>query len=228
MTIFGEYAGVYMNRGYYKNILKFKVLDRIREMPSNVVLRENIEDLGSPPQISRCFKTLVDMGELIKIGYGIYAKAYVSEYINKPVIKIGLKSDIDWFDLEIDISFGNQKASMKELQKAFLKKSNYVTLGDGSLGILPEEWMKKFANYFKSGEIKKNGIQLSNYQFGIIDELYEEIDVKPAFLEELYNKKLRLQNITDIETVGVPKGIKAKLRDYQQHGLNWPEKVYFL
>lgn len=141
--------------------------------------------------------------------------------INKPVIKIGLKSDIDWFDLEIDISFGNQKVSLKELQKAFLKRSNYVALGDGTLGILPEEWMKKFSNYFKAGEIKKDGIKLSNYQFGIIDELFEEMEKKPPFLVELLEKKKRLQNISNIEEVGIPKGIKAKLRDYQHHGLNW-------
>jgi superfamily II DNA or RNA helicase len=141
--------------------------------------------------------------------------------INKPVIKIGLKSDIDWFDLEIDISFGNQKVGLKELQKAFLKKTNYVALGDGSLGILPEEWMKKFSNYFKVGEIKKNGVKLSNYQFGIIDELFEEMEQKPPFLVELLEKKKRLQNISSIEEVSIPKGIKAKLRDYQHHGLNW-------
>ncbi|MBG6063042.1 SNF2 family DNA or RNA helicase [Flavobacterium sp. CG_9.1] len=141
--------------------------------------------------------------------------------LNKPVIRVNLKSDIDWFDIEIDISFGNQKVNIKELQKAFLKKSNYVALGDGTLGILPEEWMKKFANYFKTGEVKKNGIEMSNYQFGIIEELYEEMDTKPAFLEELYNKKMRLQNISEIETIPIPKGIKAKLRDYQHHGLNW-------
>jgi SNF2 family DNA or RNA helicase len=141
--------------------------------------------------------------------------------LNKAVIRVNLKSDIDWFDIEIDISFGNQKVSIKELQKAFLKKSNYVTLGDGTLGILPEEWMKKFANYFRTGEIKKNSVQISNYQFGIIDELYDELETKPAFLEELYNKKMRLQNISEIEPIAIPKGIKAKLRDYQHHGLNW-------
>lgn len=141
--------------------------------------------------------------------------------LNKAVIRVSLKSDIDWFDIEIDISFGNQKVSIKELQKAFLKKANYVSLGDGTLGILPEEWMKKFANYFKTGEIKKNGIQISNYQFGIIDELYDELENKPTFLEELYNKKIRLQNISEIESIAIPKGIKAKLRDYQHHGLNW-------
>ncbi len=141
--------------------------------------------------------------------------------INKPVIRISLKSDIDWFDLEIDISFGNQKVGLKELQKAFLKKTNYVALGDGTLGILPEEWMKKFSNYFKAGEIKKDGIKLSNYQFGIIDELFEEMEKKPPFLVELLEKKKRLQNISNIEEVPIPKGIKAKLRDYQHHGLNW-------
>lgn len=141
--------------------------------------------------------------------------------INKPVINVSLKSDIDWFDIEIDIVFGSQKVNMKELQKSFLRKSNYVTLGDGTLGILPEEWMKKFANYFKTGEVKKNGVQLSNYQFGIIDELYQEMEIKPTFLVDLYNKKKRLQSISEIETVALPKGIKATLREYQHHGFNW-------
>ncbi|WP_430614732.1 SNF2-related protein [Flavobacterium sp. JP2137] len=141
--------------------------------------------------------------------------------IHKPAISISLKSDIDWFDMEIKITFGDQQVDLKELQKAFVKNSNYVVLGDGTLGVLPEEWMKKFAIYFKAGELKKNSIQLSNFQFGIIDELYEEMHTKPAFLEELYRKKQRLQHIESIESIAVPKTIKATLRDYQQHGLNW-------
>lgn len=78
-----------MIRNYYKSSLKFQVLDRIQQIAGNVVLREDIEDMGSSRQISRCVNDLVDMGELVKIGYGVYAKAYVSEYINRPVIKGG-------------------------------------------------------------------------------------------------------------------------------------------
>ncbi|EKD55327.1 MAG: hypothetical protein ACD_60C00014G0001 [uncultured bacterium] len=78
-----------MTQKYYQNSFKFKALDRIRRMTANVVLREDIEDMGSPRQVSRCFKDLVQMGELVKIGYGIYAKAYVSETLNKPVIQGG-------------------------------------------------------------------------------------------------------------------------------------------
>src|ERR1700722_4771208 len=78
-----------MTKKYYQKSLKFKILDRIKQMTDNVILREDIDDMGSPRQISRCFKDLVEMGELVKIGYGIYAKAYVSETLNKPVIRGG-------------------------------------------------------------------------------------------------------------------------------------------
>jgi len=78
-----------MNKRCYKKSLKFKVLERIQQLPGNVVLREDIEDMGSPRQISRCFKALVEMGELVKIGYGIYTKAYISEYLNRAVITGG-------------------------------------------------------------------------------------------------------------------------------------------
>lgn len=79
-----------MTKNYYKKSLKFIVLGRIKQKISgNIVTREDIEDMGSPRQISRCFKDLVEMGELVKIGYGVYAKAYISESLNKPVIQGG-------------------------------------------------------------------------------------------------------------------------------------------
>ena len=141
--------------------------------------------------------------------------------LNKPSISVSVKSDTDWFDVLIDVSFGEQNLSLKDLQKAFIKKSNYVVLGDGSIGIMPKDWMEKFAGYFKAGEVKKEALQISNFQFGIIDELYQELEVKPDFLIQLYEKKQRIQNIANIEKIDIPKGIKAKLRDYQVHGLHW-------
>lgn len=178
----------------------------------------------TPEQLTENYWLLHATEKMQQMGMQVFGANSLKSFkfnVNKAVISVALKSDIDWFDLEIDISFGKQKVGMKELQKAFIKKSNYVALDDGTLGILPEEWMKKFANYFKVGDVKKNSVQLSNYQFGIIDELFEELEKKPPFLVQLLEKKKRLQNIEAIEAVPVPKGIKAKLRDYQHHGLNW-------
>lgn len=177
-----------------------------------------------PEQLFENYWMLHAIDRMKQQGAAVFGANQLSSFkfnIHKPSISISLKSDIDWFDMEIKISFGDQKVDLKELQKAFLKKSNYVVLGDGTLGVLPEEWMKKFAIYFKTGDVKKNSIQMSNFQFGIIDELYEEMHTKPEFLEELYQKKRRLQHIESIDAIPVPKTIKATLRDYQQHGLNW-------
>lgn len=78
-----------MTKRYYKKSLKFKLLDSIRQLPGNIVLRKDIENMGSPRQISRCLKDLIEMGELIKIGYGIFAKSYLSENLKKPIIQGG-------------------------------------------------------------------------------------------------------------------------------------------
>ncbi len=198
-------------------------IEEIRALHPIFETQENLLYL-TPEQLFENFWMLHATEKMKQMGIEVFGANELKSFkfnINKPVISVNLRSDTDWFDIEIDVSFGNQKASLKELQKSFIKKTNYVTLGDGTLGILPEEWMKKFSGYFKTGEIKKNGIQISNYQFGIIDELYDEMETKPKFLVELYEKKKRLQNISQIEEIPIPKGIKAKLRDYQHHGLNW-------
>jgi SNF2 family DNA or RNA helicase len=177
-----------------------------------------------PEQIFQQFWLLNAVENMKQKGIKVFGANDLKSFkfnLNKPVINVNLKSGTDWFDLEIEVSFGKQIVSLKDIQKSIIKKTNYVTLGDGTIGILAEDWVNKFSNYFKTGEIKKNSIQISNYQFGIIDELYNEMENKPTFLQELYDKKQRLQNISEIENVAIPKGIKAKLRDYQHHGLNW-------
>lgn len=177
-----------------------------------------------PEQLLENYWVLHAVERMKQLGIKVFGVNELKSFkfnIHKPIISIKVNSEIDWFDIVIDISFGKQKVDIRELRKSFIKKSNYVQLGDGTLGVLPEDWMKKFEGYFRTGQIKKDGIQISNFQFGIIDELYHELEQKPVFLTELYEKKMRLQNISEIEEVAVPKGIKAKLRDYQLHGLNW-------
>ncbi|HUH75144.1 MAG TPA: SNF2-related protein [Chitinophagales bacterium] len=178
----------------------------------------------SPEQLLEDYWFLHAVERMKQLGIQVFGANDLKSFkfnVNKPNISISLNSEIDWFDIIIQISFGKQKVDLKDLKKSFIKKSNYVLLGDGTLGVLPENWMKKFATYFQTGQIKKDALQISNYQFGIIDELYEVIEHRPSFLIELYEKKQRLQNISEIKSIPIPKGIKAKLRDYQHHGLNW-------
>lgn len=73
----------------YKDSIEYKALQRIKKIRSNVVLRHDLIDLGSYRQVSRVFKKLMDDNKLVKIGAGIYAKAYLSEMLNAPIIQGG-------------------------------------------------------------------------------------------------------------------------------------------
>lgn len=73
----------------YKDSIEYKALQRIKKIRSNVVLRQDLIDLGSYRQVSRVFKKLMDDNKLVKIGSGVYAKAYLSEMLNTPIIEGG-------------------------------------------------------------------------------------------------------------------------------------------
>lgn len=141
--------------------------------------------------------------------------------LHKPSFNITVSSKTDWFDMQIDVSFGDQKVSLLEIQKAIVKRTNFVELGDGTIGILPKEWIEKYKKYFQMGQVKKHNIEISNFQFSLIDELYEDMTNAPTFLKELYEKKKRLANLKEAKPIPLPKGIKATLRPYQNDGLNW-------
>ncbi|WP_159447905.1 SNF2-related protein [Salegentibacter salinarum] len=140
---------------------------------------------------------------------------------NKMKVQASVKSGIDWFDIHTNISFGDQKVGLKEIRKSIINKNRYVKLGDGSKGILPEEWVEKFSRYFRSGEIKDDAIRTDKSHFGLVDELFEKEVLSSEVKMELENYREKLANFHSIRNVKIPKNLKASLRDYQKEGLNW-------
>jgi non-specific serine/threonine protein kinase len=146
-------------------------------------------------------------------------KARYSPY--KPSIKSRLHSGIDWFDAKIDISFGEQSVSLRDVQKALFRKENYVRLGDGTLGLLPEEWLEKHGALLRTGEVGKNGeLKVSKFHFTLLDELLGDID-NEDILQEIEEKKEKLMLFEGIQQHPVPDAIQAKFRPYQTAGYQW-------
>jgi hypothetical protein len=58
---------------------------RIRRKKALVFLRADFADLGSYKQVGRVLRAFVEQGKLIKIGYGLYAKAKSSALIGEIV-----------------------------------------------------------------------------------------------------------------------------------------------
>lgn len=139
---------------------------------------------------------------------------------HRATINTGIKSGQDWFDLELEVKFGDYIIPLTKLKKHILNRERYIRLGDGSVGMLPDEWIGKLEGYFRAGEIQKDKIQVSKLRFGIVDELFDNID-DAAILDELAEKKKRLESFNEIGKMRKPAAIKATLRDYQKEGLNW-------
>lgn len=140
---------------------------------------------------------------------------------NRIKVKTGVKSGIDWFDIETEVSYGEQSVKLKDIQKSIANKNRFVRLGDGTLGILPEEWIQKFSRYFRSGDIKGDVIRTHKSHFNLIDELFDKEILSREIKNELETYREKLANFHSIRNVQVSKKLKGTLRDYQKEGLNW-------
>ena len=138
----------------------------------------------------------------------------------KPTTQIHLSSGLDWFDAKVELSFGEQRIGISEIKKALANKQSFVQLNDGSLGILPDEWINKYSLLFKVGQGKENKLRLSKFHLSVIDDLYEKREEKELSFE-LDEKYERLRNFKSIPETEVPKELENKLRPYQVSGFNW-------
>ncbi len=141
---------------------------------------------------------------------------------HKPDTRVQVSSGIDWFDAAVEITFGDQTVTIADVKKALARKENFVQLGDGTLGLLPEEWLKKYALLVKMGITGDGKLRLKKFHFSILDELLEDVD-ETVLLAELEEKKERLTDIinNDYSAVQPPDGLQAELRPYQTTGFQW-------
>ena len=138
----------------------------------------------------------------------------------RPSTEIHISNGVDWFDAKVKVVFGEQQVSIDEIKRALVNKQQFVQLNDGTLGILPENWLKKYSLLFRVGEGKNNALRLSKYHLSVIDELYEERNEAEVLieLEEKYN---RLRGFNRIKEIDPPPRLAHILRPYQVAGYHW-------
>ncbi|WP_312992155.1 SNF2 helicase associated domain-containing protein [Chryseobacterium flavum] len=89
-------------------------------------------------------------------------------------INIQITSGLDWFNAKIKVGFGKKEASLKQIHRTIRNKSKFVQLDDGTLGILPEEWINKISAYFKAGEIDEELLKIPKINFTEVASLFEK------------------------------------------------------
>ena len=138
----------------------------------------------------------------------------------RPSTHIHVSSGLDWFDAKVEIDFEGQRVGIADIKKALAAKQSFVQLGDGTLGILPDEWLKKYSLLFKVGEGKVDKLRLSKYHMSVIDELYENKEIAELTFS-LDEKFERLREFKNIPEIPAPESLQSILRPYQTAGYQW-------
>lgn len=140
---------------------------------------------------------------------------------NKAKVSILVTSGVNWFNTDINVRFGKKRASLKQIQRSVKNKSKYVQLDDGTVGILPNDWLEKFSTYFLSGEVKDDILRIPKINYSTLNSLYDEEMLAQEVKDEIASFQSKLSDFESIKEVEVPKSLNGELRIYQKQGLNW-------
>ena len=156
--------------------------------------------------------------ELVADGWEVFADG--SKVRQAGAMKFRVQSDIDWFDVNAQVDFEGRSVAFPELLQALERGDSTVRLDDGSLGILPEEWLEQIGMISGLGTLDDENLRFSNSQAALLDALLSAQD-DVEFDDKFEEMRERFRNFSGIETADAPKSFKGELRDYQRDGLSW-------
>ncbi len=134
--------------------------------------------------------------------------------------KMGVSSGVDWFELHGEAEFEGQTVRLPALLAALRRGERFITLGDGSLGVLPEEWVKKLATIGGLGKVEGDHLRFQSAQVALLDAWLSE-EPEATFDEAFERARERLRRFAGIAPVEEPAGFAGELRAYQKAGVGW-------
>lgn len=129
-------------------------------------------------------------------------------------------SGVDWFDLEGGASYGGTVVPLPDLLAALAKGDGMVLLSDGSLGMLPEDWLARFGPLASLGKPRGDMLRFTGSQAMLLDALLAEQG--EATCDATFTKvRDQLRSFDGVKPATQPRGFRGVLRDYQCAGLGW-------
>jgi len=125
-------------------------------------------------------------------------------------LKLEPEEKQDWFDLAGKVRFGAFEIPFINLRDNILQGEREFVLPDGSIALIPQEWMSMFHDILKFAHKKGNHLQVKKYHYSLLTKLNHEGIRIPSF------------NVTDTkQNHALPQLENVKMRPYQVTGFNW-------
>ena len=160
----------------------------------------------------------VTLHSLLPLGWKIESNGRL--YRAPSQLNLRVSSGTDWLELAGRGQFEGSQVDLPTLLKAVRSGATTVELDDGSLGLLPEDWLRRMELLSKVGENEQGHVRFQRGQALLLDALLAEqpnVEMDVAFAQ--FREELR--NFHSVEPMDAPPGFHGTLRPYQREGLGW-------
>ncbi len=166
----------------------------------------------APRRLPRVVRQLVGEGWRVEAEGRIYRPA--------GDVRIEVASGIDWFDVRGTVEFGDLTAPLPAVLAAMRRGESIVRLGDGTYGVLPEEWLAKYGLLAGLGTPEDGRLRFARSQVGVLDALLAS-QPQATWDEAFARAREELRRFDAVAPADPPPAFAGELRGYQREGLGW-------
>ena len=135
-------------------------------------------------------------------------------------LKLDVESQVDWFELTGGVDFEGQTVSFPKLLKALQDNQRFVTLDDGSQGLVPSDLLQKFLSLAALADSNGNTIRFKKSQGLLLDALLAS-QKNVTFDKQFDQFRTKVRSFSGVDAAEPTKSFTGTLRDYQKEGLGW-------
>lgn len=159
-------------------------------------------------------------------GYPIHGLSSLQKFrytTHIPKFNIDITSNAESFDLAIRVQWGDQEVPLKEIRLAILNWQDTIMLDDGTLGHIPEEWVRQYSLLLRTGKEQGGVLKVSKLHFALLEDLRDHMDSLSR--KEMEDRRDKLMSFDTADRAPLSREIKASLRPYQLSGFHWMQAL---
>lgn len=199
-----------------------------RDTDAEDAARRRLAEFGLSPAGENGDGVYVHLDDVTTVAQGLMADGWRvqvdgARYRLPGSVTLGVTSGTDWFDLTATVSFASDLVPLTEILNALRDGANTIQLGDGTLGLLPEEWLQQYAAIAATGTVVDERIRFSRAQGALVDALLAEREQDAEVQVDATFARVRreLATFSHITPIDPAPSFTGTLRPYQREGLGW-------
>ncbi|MCA9116961.1 MAG: DEAD/DEAH box helicase, partial [Planctomycetaceae bacterium] len=176
-------------------------------------------DEKTPPYELRETEMVRTVAALIDEGWLVEAEGRPLRNLSHSSFRVN--SAVDWFELEGEFDFDGASARLPELLAAARNGQRFLQLDDGSQGLLPQDWLKRFGSMAELGQAENGTVRFQPSQALLLDSMLEAQDSRASVDRQFAAFRRKLRSFSGVKPRNAPRGFHGDLREYQRDGLGW-------